>query len=83
MAGARSDRALPCSLEQTFSDAGLNLKEIDLIVFAGAPTRMPAVRSTNNCARWLKPARKESAGDSSIGYIFGADCLSNTKVSSF
>jgi len=32
-------------VEQAFSDAGLNLKEIDRIVFVGGPTRMPAVRT--------------------------------------
>jgi molecular chaperone DnaK len=32
-------------VEQAFSDAGVNLKEIDRIVFVGGPTRMPAVRA--------------------------------------
>jgi molecular chaperone DnaK len=32
-------------VEQAFSDAGLDLKEIDRIVFVGGPTRMPAVRA--------------------------------------
>jgi molecular chaperone DnaK len=32
-------------VERAFSDAGVNLKEIDRIVFVGGPTRMPAVRA--------------------------------------
>ncbi len=32
-------------VEQAFSDAGLNVREIDRIVFVGGPTRMPAVRA--------------------------------------